>query len=158
MSSEFSLLYPAQPAAPATIAPFAALVHQGRARRLWMGQSLALETHQTFAFLAGALGFIGANSIEVGPMPNMAITMLGVVWIGIMGSFAALILRWSTFGAGTPWGTDTLVLIAIGVVANDIGAYFVGSAFGPSSAPRTIDIVMISAITMHAITESFATA
>jgi hypothetical protein len=34
----------------------------------------------------------------------------------------------------------------------------VGSAFGPSSAPRTIDIAMISAITMHAITESFATA
>ncbi len=83
-----------------------------------------------FAFMAGALGFIGANSIEVGPMPNMAITMLGVVWIGILGSFAALILRWSTFGAGTPWGTDTLVLIAIGVVANDVGAYFVGSAFG----------------------------
>ena len=77
-----------------------------------------------FAFLAGALGFIGANSIEVGPMPNMAITMLGVVWIGIMGSFAALILRWSTFGGGTPWGTDTLILIAIGVVANDVGRLF----------------------------------
>ena len=95
----------------------------------WVGDS-SLPLVITFAFLAGALGFIGANSIEVGPMPNMAITMLGVVWIGVMGSFAALILRWSTFGAGTPWGTDTLVLIAIGVVANDIGAYFVGSAFG----------------------------
>ncbi len=95
----------------------------------WVGDS-SLPLVITFAFMAGALGFIGANSIEVGPMPNMAITMLGVVWIGIMGSFAALILRWSTFGSGTPWGTDTLVLIAIGVVANDIGAYFVGSAFG----------------------------
>ena len=54
MSPALSLLYPAQPGAPQTVAPFAALVHQGRARRLWMGQSLALETHQTFAFLAGA--------------------------------------------------------------------------------------------------------
>ncbi len=84
----------------------------------------------TLAFMAGSLGFIGANSIDVGPMPNMAITMLGVVWIGILGSYAGLILRWSTFGSGTSWGTDTLVLLAIGVVANDVGAYFVGSAFG----------------------------
>ncbi len=95
----------------------------------WVGED-ALPLVIVFAFLAGALGFIGANSIEVGPMPNMAITMLGVVWIGVMGSYAALILRWSTFGAGTPWGTDTLILVAIGVVANDVGAYFVGSAFG----------------------------
>ena len=95
----------------------------------WVGDD-SLPLVITFAFLAGALGFIGANSIEVGPMPNMAITMLGVVWIGVLGAFAALILRYSTFASGTPWGTDTLVLIAIGVVANDVGAYFVGSAFG----------------------------
>jgi len=95
----------------------------------WVGEE-GLPLVMAFAFMAGALGFIGANSIEVGPMPNMAITMLGVVWIGILGSFAALILRYSTFGSGTPWGTDTLILVAIGVVANDVGAYFVGSAFG----------------------------
>jgi hypothetical protein len=34
----------------------------------------------------------------------------------------------------------------------------VGSAFGPSSAPKMIDIVMIDASTTHAITESLATA
>src|SRR4051812_39354002 len=34
----------------------------------------------------------------------------------------------------------------------------VGSALGPSSAPRTIDIVMITSITMQAIVESLATA
>ena len=95
----------------------------------WVGET-AIPLLIAFAFLAGAFGFIGADTIEAGPMPNMAITMLGVVWIGVLGSFAALILRWSTFGSGTPWGTDTLVLIAIGVVANDVGAYFVGTAFG----------------------------
>ncbi|WP_051071437.1 phosphatidate cytidylyltransferase [Ilumatobacter coccineus] len=84
-----------------------------------------------FAFMAGSIGFIGASSIESGPMPNMAITMLGVIWIGLMGSYAGMLLDWSNgFGGGTNWGTDTLVLLAIGVVANDVGAYFVGSAFG----------------------------
>src|SRR3954469_4661314 len=34
----------------------------------------------------------------------------------------------------------------------------VGSAFGPSSAPSTIDIVMITPITTHAIAASLATA
>lgn len=49
-----SVLCPAQPHVPQTVAPFGALVHRGDARRMWLGQSLALETHQTCAFLAGA--------------------------------------------------------------------------------------------------------
>ena len=95
----------------------------------WVGTQ-AIPMVLAFAFLAGAISFIAADSVEAGPMPNMAITMLGIVWIGVLGSYAALILAYSNFGAGTPWGTDTLVLIAIGVVANDVGAYFVGTAFG----------------------------
>ena len=95
----------------------------------WVGEA-AIPMVLAFAFFAGAISFIAADSVESGPMPNMAITMLGVVWIGVLGSYAALILGWSNFGQGTPWGTDTLVLIAVGVVANDVGAYFVGTAFG----------------------------
>lgn len=95
----------------------------------WVGEQ-AIPMVLAFAFIAGAIGFIASDSVEAGPMPNMAITMLGIVWIGVLGSYAALILAWSNFGVGTPWGTDTLVLIAIGVVANDVGAYFVGTAFG----------------------------
>ena len=95
----------------------------------WVGDNgLALVI--AFAFLTGSIGFIGADSIEVGPMPNMAITMLGVVWIGLMGSFAALIVRYSNFFGELSVGTDTIVLLAVGVVANDVGAFFVGSAFG----------------------------
>jgi phosphatidate cytidylyltransferase len=68
-------------------------------------------------------------------MPNMAITTLGVVWIGVLGAYAGMLLDFSNISTtlyedGTPWGTDTLVILAIGVVANDVGAYFVGSAFG----------------------------
>jgi len=95
----------------------------------WVGEQ-AIPIVLAFAFFAGAISFIAADTVEAGPMPNMAITMLGVVWIGVLGSYAALILAWSNFGNGTPWGTDTLVLIAVGVVANDVGAYFVGTAFG----------------------------
>jgi len=95
----------------------------------WVGERF-IPLVLAFAFVAGSLGFIGADSIEVGPMPNMAITMLGVVWIGLMGSFAALIIRYSNFFGDLSIGTDTIVLLAVGVVANDVGAYFVGSAFG----------------------------
>lgn len=95
----------------------------------WVGE-MAIPLVIAFAFFAGALGFIGADSIESGPMPNMAITMLGIVWIGVLGSFAGLILAASNFPGGTPWGTDTLMLVAIGVVANDVGAYFLGTAIG----------------------------
>jgi len=82
-----------------------------------------------------AAGFTGARSVEAGPMPNVSITTLGIVWIGLLGSFGMLILRLSTnAGSDLPGasnrGTDTLFLLALGVVVNDIGALFVGSAAG----------------------------
>jgi phosphatidate cytidylyltransferase len=95
----------------------------------WVGPE-ALPLVVAFGFMATAGGFIGARSVESGPMPNVSITTLGIVWIGVLGSFAALILRFSTVPGSPPWGTDTLFLLALGVVANDIGALFVGSAAG----------------------------
>jgi phosphatidate cytidylyltransferase len=105
----------------------------------WAGEQ-ALPLLIALGFVAGALTFIGAKSLEAAPMPNMAITTLGVVWIGFLGSFAALILRYSK-GNGFPVasgiistsiGTDTLCLLAIGVVANDVGALVLGSTAGKS--------------------------
>ena len=90
-----------------------------------------------FAFVAIALSFIGATSLESNPMPNMAITSLGITWIGILGSFGAALLWFGNLGWFTAEGfvsftvgTDTLCLLAIGAVANDVGALFVGSAVG----------------------------
>jgi phosphatidate cytidylyltransferase len=95
----------------------------------WVGdQSLPLVV--AFAFIAGAAGFLGAHGVESGPLPNMAVTTLGVVWIGVLGSFAALIVRLSNVGIGENVGTDTLFLVVLGVVANDIGALLVGSSIG----------------------------
>ena len=96
----------------------------------WVGPT-ALPLVIAFALMAVGIGFIGAGGVEAGPLPNTSITMLGIVWIGLMGSFATLILRFTTDIAGSPpFGTDTLFLVALGVVANDVGAYFVGSAVG----------------------------
>jgi phosphatidate cytidylyltransferase len=89
------------------------------------------------AFTACAVSFVFSVGLESNPMPNMAITTLGIVWIGVLGSFATAIVALSntpTLVAGglisTSVGTDTLCLLAIAVVANDVGALFVGSAVG----------------------------
>ena len=100
----------------------------------WLGDG-TLPLAIVFAFMATSITFIGARSVEAGPMPNVSITTLGIIWIGLMGSFAMLILRLSTnSGSDLPGasnrGTDTLFLLALGVVVNDIGALFVGSAAG----------------------------
>jgi len=84
------------------------------------------------AFVAGCVCFIAAPNLNSSPMPNMAITTLGVTWIGLMGAYGGLILRLQVATPTSPahLGTDTLLLLAIGVVVNDIGALFVGSAAG----------------------------
>jgi len=104
----------------------------------WLGVG-TLPLVITFGFMATAASFIGARSVEAGPMPNVSITTLGIVWIGLLGSFAMLILRFSTQNVSQieslqalaeHRGTDTLFLLALGVVANDVGALFIGSAIG----------------------------
>jgi phosphatidate cytidylyltransferase len=94
----------------------------------WVGDS-GLPLVISFAFIAGAIGFIGAPGVESGPLPNMAVTTMGVVWIGLLGAFAALIVRWSNT-ISDHVGTDTLFVVVLGVVANDIGALLVGSSMG----------------------------
>ena len=81
------------------------------------------------AFVTAAVSFIGTPGVESGPLPNMAVTTMGIVWIGILGAFAGAILSFSwQFGGNI--GTDTMFMIALGVAANDIGALMVGSAVG----------------------------
>jgi len=116
---------------PATVAGIAACVAAPLAA-YWIGDA-SLPLVFTFAFAASAIGFIGASGVQSGPLPNVAITTLATIWIGLFGSFAALIVRYSTFSLGVPGfnvGTDTLFIIAAGVVANDVMALFVGSAAG----------------------------
>jgi phosphatidate cytidylyltransferase len=122
---------------PATVAGIVAAVCLPLAA-YWVGVQ-ALPLVMVLAFAAACLTFISAPGIESSPLPNAAITMLGVVWVGVSGAFAALILSWSNISGGifvadgiasTSVGTDTLFLLALGVVANDVGALFIGSAAG----------------------------
>lgn len=96
----------------------------------WIGDA-ALPLVFSFGFLAISIGFLGATGVHSGPMPNVAISTLAMTWIGLMGSYAALLLRYSVNGAGSASiGTDTLFMVVVAVVANDVGALFAGSAFG----------------------------
>ena len=64
------------------------------------------------------------------PTANLAITMLGLLWVGGLGSFAALILR-------EPNGDSMLIGAVIGTVVYDVGGYLVGRTTGQSRlAPR----------------------
>lgn len=95
----------------------------------WVGDT-ALPLVMVFALIASGAAFVGAPSIHSNPLPNMAITTLGMMWIGMTGSYGALLAG----ASNTPFlphiGTDTLLMVAVGVVANDVGALFVGSAAG----------------------------
>lgn len=53
--ANFSVLMPFTPSRPEQAVPYAAFV-QHRAHRLWQGQSLLIDPHQTFSYLAG-IGF-----------------------------------------------------------------------------------------------------
>ena len=64
------------------------------------------------------------------PTANLAITALGLLWIGGLGSFAVLMLRELN-------GDSMLIGAVIGTVAYDIGGYVVGRTTGQSRlAPR----------------------
>lgn len=114
---------------PATIAGLAAALFAPLAAYWQQERGLLLVV--VFAFMAATIGFIGASSVQSGPMPNSAVTTLAVVWVSLLGSYAAMILSLSTQGAVQSWvGTDTLFIVVVGVVANDVGALVVGSSMG----------------------------
>jgi len=60
------------------------------------------------------------------PTPNFAITALGVLWVGGLGSFAALMLAVPTFGTGLLLGA------VVTTVAYDVGGYVIGRTTGQS--------------------------
>jgi len=93
----------------------------------------------TFAFVAGAISVIGSGDDHSRAVESLGSLMLGVVYVGLLGSYAAMMLRMSTLSAALPnVGTDTLLIAVLGIAANDIGAYFVGSAIGRTKLNEAI--------------------
>ena len=67
------------------------------------------------------------------PVPNIAVTMLGIVYVGLLGSFAALILRagpWPGSGGTVDQGIPLVILVVIGTELYDAGGYLLGSRLG----------------------------
>jgi phosphatidate cytidylyltransferase len=92
---------------------------------------LALPLVITFTLIAGSITLLGARDGDANPIANLGVLLLGVVYVGVLGSYGALIARMSTLTPALPnIGTDTLFLAVIAVAVNDIAAYFVGSAIG----------------------------
>jgi phosphatidate cytidylyltransferase len=71
------------------------------------------------------------------PTMNLGVTMLGIGWVGVLGSFAGLLL-------GAPDGASLFLSVVLVAVAHDVGAFFVGGAIGrapltPISPNKTIE-------------------
>jgi len=88
----------------------------------WKGEA-AIPLVVFLGVMATCAFFLLSGSADSSPLPNVGVTTLGIILIGVMGSFAAVQLR-------EPDGVSLLLLTAIGVVAYDIGGLFVGSAAG----------------------------
>ena len=68
-----------------------------------------------------------AGVIRARPAANLAVTILAFAWVGFLGSFAALLLKFPN-----RHGVSFLLLAVIATVAYDVSAFFVGSRFGRS--------------------------
>jgi phosphatidate cytidylyltransferase len=69
--------------------------------------------------------------VEARPLANVAVTTMTWMWIGLLGSYAALMLR-AHHGEGLFFGT------LIPVVAADVVAFFVGRALGHRPLARAV--------------------
>jgi phosphatidate cytidylyltransferase len=90
----------------------------------WRGEA-ALPHVIAVAMAATLITYMFSGGIESNPLPNTSVTMLGIVYIGLMGSFAGLILQF-------PNGIGTLWACVLGVVGYDVGGLLFGSSIGRS--------------------------
>src|SRR5690606_17453316 len=64
------------------------------------------------------------GAAEEAPTMNVGVTLLGVLWVGLFGSFAALMLS-----LGDP-GIGILLAAIVGTVGYDVGGLFIGMNAG----------------------------
>ncbi len=66
---------------------------------------------------------VGASGPEARVVEGIGATLLGVGWVGVLGSFAALLLA-------SPHGVGMLLAAVIATVAYDVGGYVIGRSTG----------------------------
>jgi phosphatidate cytidylyltransferase len=95
----------------------------------WRGmQALPLVT--VLVFVTSMLWYM-LHVVEARPVVNAALTVAGFVWVGILGSYAALILR-------VHHGKNLFILAVVVTVAADVLAYAAGSTLGSHPLAPTI--------------------
>ncbi len=87
----------------------------------WRGEpAIGVVLFLTIVF--GGLWYLLGVATER-PVPNLGVTVLGVVYIGVLGSYAAILLD-------SPDGLGLVLTAIVLAVGYDIGGYFVGQAIG----------------------------
>jgi phosphatidate cytidylyltransferase len=107
---------------PATLAGLVACAAMPLAA-YWVGES-GLPLVMMLTVVVALLWYLWAEP-EVPMVPNTAVTVLSVAYVGMLGSYAALMLR-------LPNGTGILLGVIVCTVAYDVGGLFVGSSAGRS--------------------------
>jgi phosphatidate cytidylyltransferase len=109
---------------PATLLGLAAIAALPLAA-YWKGES-AIPAIIVLTFLFGIVWYLSSASGRARPTANLGVTLIGVVWVGVLGSFAALIVDIPS------QGVSILLVAVVAAVATDVGGFFFGRAMGRS--------------------------
>lgn len=109
---------------PATLLGLAAVVGLPLAG-YWKGES-AIPAIVFLVVVFGVIWFLTGHGTRGRPTANLGVTLLGVAWIGVLGSYAALLL------AVPSQGVSILLLAVVATVASDVGGFFFGRSMGRS--------------------------
>lgn len=113
---------------PATLLGLAASVAMPIAVYYRGTQAVALVLALSIVF--GLLWFLAGVATEM-PVMNIGVTLLGIVYVGVLGSFGAAMLEVaSRAGLNGDDGTGLLLAAIVVTVGYDVGAFFAGRSFG----------------------------
>jgi phosphatidate cytidylyltransferase len=117
--------------------------------------------------LSGLIWFLLVQPGE-GAVPNLGVTMLGVMWIGLLGSFAGLFLGLGEVvqdrgSLSSNPGIGVLIAAVIAAVSYDVGGYFIGRQFGhtplseasPNKTQEGLVGGLVSALVVTTVAVSF---
>jgi len=91
----------------------------------WKGES-AIPAILFLTFLFGIVWYLSSASGRARPTANLGVTLIGVIWIGVLGSYAALLVDIPQ------QGVSLLLVAVVAAVATDVGGFFFGRAMGRS--------------------------
>ena len=113
---------------PATLLGLAASVAMPIAVYFRGTQAVSLVLALSIVF--ALLWFLAGVATEM-PVMNIGVTLLGIVYIGVLGSFGAALLEVASRGGlNGDDGTGLLLAAIVVTVGYDVGAFFAGRSFG----------------------------